>query len=121
MQKTINILGTDYLYKSDDLNNEELAKNDGLCRLYDKEIIIRETEYMAGLTFETKQKRRDHVIRHELVHAVAEECGVPYGENEPLVDWIAHIIPIVNKAFDDITYLEMMEGIKEKEKPDVKN
>lgn len=103
--KTINILGTDYTFKVDDLNNEELATNDGLCRIYDKEIIVRATEYMAGLTEQSRQNRTDHVVRHELVHAVAQECGVSYGDNEDLVDWIAHIIPIVNKAFDEIKEL----------------
>lgn len=103
--KTINILGTDYTFKVDDLNNEELAANDGLCRIYDKEIIVRATDYMAGLTEKSKQIRTDHVVRHELVHAVAQECGVSYGDNEDLVDWIAHIIPIVNKAFDEIKEL----------------
>lgn len=103
--KTINILGTDYTFKVDDLNNEELAQNDGLCRIYDKEIIVRATDYMAGLTEQSRQNRTDHVVRHELVHAVAQECGVSYGDNEDLVDWIAHIIPIVNKAFDEIKEL----------------
>ena len=103
--KKINILGTDYTFKVDDLNNAELATNDGLCRIYDKEIIVRATEYMAGLTEQSRQKRTDHVVRHELVHAVAQECGVSYGDNEDLVDWIAHIIPIVNKAFDEIKEL----------------
>lgn len=103
--KTINILGTDYTFKVDDLNNEELATNDGLCRIYDKEIIVRATDYMAGLTEQSRQNRTDHVVRHELVHAVAQECGVSYGCNEDLVDWIAHIIPIVNKAFNEIKEL----------------
>ena len=105
--KTINILGTDYKFKVDDLNNEELATNDGLCRIYDKEIIVRKPEYMGGFTAESQQKRYEHVIRHELVHAVAQECGAPYCDNEDLVDWIAHIIPIVNKAFDDIMQKEV--------------
>lgn len=103
--KTINILGTPYTFKVDDLNNEELAEHDGLCRIYDKEIIVRATDYMGGLTEQSRQNRTDHVVRHELVHAVAQECGVPYGDNEDLVDWIAHIIPIVNKAFDEIKEL----------------
>lgn len=98
----LNILGTEYDFKVDDLNNQELASNDGLCRIYDKEIVIRATDYMCGNSEEAKKKRTDHVVRHELVHAVAQECGVNYGENEDLVDWIAHIIPIVNKAFDEI-------------------
>lgn len=100
--KTVNILGTPYSFKEDDLNNLGLGENDGYCKVLDKEIVIRATEYMSGDSQQTKQNRKDHVIRHELVHAVAQECGVPYGENEELVDWIAHIIPVVNKAFEEI-------------------
>lgn len=102
MMKTVNILGTPYSFKVDDLNNPELGENDGLCRVFDKEIIVRATEYMGGISEESKQRRTDHVVRHELIHAVAQECGVAYGNNEDLVDWIAHIIPIFNKAFDEI-------------------
>ena len=107
MGQILNILGTEYTYMVDDLNNEELAENDGICRIYDKEIIVRDKQYMAGLTDKSKQARKDHVIRHELIHAIAQECGVSYGDNEELVDWIAHIIPIVNKAFFDIRQNEV--------------
>ena len=103
--KIINILGTPYTFKVDDLNNPNLGTNDGYCKIYDKEIGIRPTEFMAGDSQKTRENRTDHVIRHELVHAVAQECGVSYGDNEELVDWIAHIIPIVNKAFDEIKEL----------------
>ena len=98
----VNILGTDYEYMEDDLNNPELAQNDGICRIYDKEIIVRKRDYMSGMTEESKEKRKKHVIRHELVHAAAEESGVQYGENEELVNWIAHIIPIINNAEQQI-------------------
>lgn len=100
--KTVNILGTEYSYKRDDLNNPDLAMNDGVCRVFDKEIAVREIQYIDGTTDKGKQYREDHVIRHELIHAFAEESGVEYGHNEALVDWIAHIIPHVNKAFDEI-------------------
>lgn len=100
--KTINILGTPYTFMVDDLNNADLADADGFCRRFDKEIVVRATDYMGGMTEQSRQIRTDHVVRHELAHAVAQECGVAYGDNEELVDWIAHIIPIVNKAFDEI-------------------
>lgn len=94
----INIKGTDYEVRRDDLNNRDLASADGLCRIYSKEIIVRKKEFMDC----DSDYREKHVMRHELIHAIAEECGVSYGENEELVDWIAHIIPHVNKAMDDL-------------------
>ena len=100
--ETISILGTEYEFVVDDLNNPELATNDGFCLIYDKKIVVRGRDYMSGLTEKSRQYRMDHVIRHELIHAVAQESGASYGNNEELVDWIAHIIPIVNKAFEDI-------------------
>ena len=103
--KTINILGTDYTFKVDDLNNPDLGTNDGYCKVFDKEICVRATEFMAGDSQVAKEKRTDHVVRQELVHAVAQEWGAPYVDNEDLVDWIAHIIPIINKAFNEIKEL----------------
>ena len=100
--KTVNILGTEYSFRVDDLNNPDLQENDGVCYLGEKEIVVRATEYMCCKTDRAKEDRTDHVVRHELVHAVARECGVPYGDDEALVDWIAHIIPVVNKAFEQI-------------------
>lgn len=84
------------------MNNPELTETDGVCRILDKEIIVRQTEYLGGATVESRYHRQDHVIRHELIHAIAQECGVSYGDNEELVDWIAHIIPLVNNAYLDI-------------------
>lgn len=95
-------MGVPYTYKEDDLNNPLLAQADGICQLFGKEIVVRKTEYLDGNTTEEKAYRKDRVLRHELVHAIAEECGVRYGDNEDLVDWIAHIIPIVEKAFNEV-------------------
>lgn len=98
----IDILGTEYEFTRDNLNNPDLAENDGFCELYDKQIFVRERQYLSGKSEGAKILREGHVIRHEIIHAVAEECGVQYGDNEELVDWIAHIIPIVNKALEKV-------------------
>lgn len=105
----INILGTDYDFKKDDLNNPDLALNDGVCKTFDKEIIVRRKEYMDGNTEKGKTYRYNHVLRHELIHAVAEESGVSYGENEELVDWIAHIIPIINTKIAELVIADEKE------------
>ena len=79
-----------------------MAEHDGYCELYDKKICVRHIEYLPGKSKEAKKLREEHVVRHELIHALAEECGVYYGDNENLVDWIAAIIPHVNKAVDQL-------------------
>lgn len=102
--KTVEILGTDYKY---DINSADLSllnSLDGVCLVFDKEIHVRDKSLISGQSEEARSYRREHVIRHELVHAIAQECGVNYGEDEALVDWIAHIIPIVNKAFGEMKY-----------------
>lgn len=98
----INILGQEYEFSRDNLNNPDLAEADGFCRMLDKEICVREKKYLSGISDKAKTQREEHVIRHELIHAFAQESGVPYGDNEDLVDWIAHIIPHVNKAFEKL-------------------
>ena len=85
--KTINVLGTTYTFKEDDLNNELLAENDGVCELYEKEIVIRKMEYMAGSTETGKGKRYQHVILHELAHFL-----YPY-HNKDFYDFITIHMP----------------------------
>ncbi len=102
MKETVNILGTPYTIKEDDLNNPILSDADGICKMYDKEIILRKEEYLAGNTEQGRRYRREHVIRHELVHAFAEESGHNYVINEELTDWIAAMIPKINEAFNRI-------------------
>lgn len=98
----VNIKGQDYEVFRDDLNNPDLAENDGYCKIFDKKICVRERQYLSGDCNDTKKQREEHVMRHELIHALAEECGVAYGDNENLVDWIAAIIPHVNNAVDQL-------------------
>lgn len=98
----INIKGQDYEVFRDNLNNPGLAENDGYCLIYGKQICFRELQYLPGNTEKEKKYREEHVARHEIIHALAEECGVSYGDNESLVDWIASIIPSVNKAMQQL-------------------
>ena len=95
-----NIFGVKYKVKVLDLNEPLLAANDGMCKIYDKEILLRKAYLMGADTNEGNIKRFNQVLRHELVHACAQECGVSYGDNEELVDWIAHIIPTINREYE---------------------
>ena len=98
----INILGTKYDFQFDTTENQELVNAYGVCLIFDKKIIVRKQSLIDGVSQDAKKYRHDHVIRHELIHAIAEESGVQYGNDEALVDWIAHIIPLVNRAYDEI-------------------
>ena len=53
--KTVNILGTEYEFALDDLNNYDLRDADGVTFMWDKRIIIRHKEYQSGLTEESRQ------------------------------------------------------------------
>ncbi len=98
----VNILGTKYEFRFAGTEESDLVNADGVCKVFDKKIIVRNQSLMGGDSQDAKKYRLDHVIRHELIHALAEESGVQYGNDEALVDWIAHIIPLVNSAFEQI-------------------
>lgn len=103
---TVNILGTEYSISVD----ESLKKTncDGLCKEYDKAITIRSIEDMLceDDSTETKKRRYDQVIRHELIHAFFCEAGLDdYSSNEQLVDWIAIQSPKIFKTFQELGLL----------------
>ena len=100
---TVNIMGMPYTIETGEISREELRENDGVCKIEDREIILREARDMVDQwASETAAIRRfAYVLRHELVHAIAAECGVQYGDDEALVDWIAHIAPIVMRLQED--------------------
>lgn len=67
-----------------------------------KKSFCEKKEFMDGYTEKGTEYRFDHVVRHELIHAFAEESGVSYGNDENLVDWIANMIPKINKCYEEI-------------------
>lgn len=97
-------MGAHYSYDTECEDLTIMSGHDGVCKTFDKQIFLRTKELMCADSAAGLEYRFDHVLRHELVHAVAEECGVNYGDDEALVDWIAHIIPIVNKAFNEVKH-----------------
>ena len=95
-----NVLGTEYKIITDDSIITQGV--DGLCKRYDKEIIIRSKGEMLGSddSEEVKDIRYKEVLRHELVHAFFEESGLDdYSNNEQLVNWLATQFPKIMKAF----------------------
>ena len=113
----INVLGTDYEFIV--ANDEDVIKNmediDGLCNVFDKEIVVRDAKYVAtdASSASGKLNAMDTVLRHEIVHAVMYESGFGAYDDEDLVDWIARMIPKIELIFDKIKH----EVKKEEENP----
>ena len=98
----VNVLGTEYEIITDDLIVSKGV--DGLCKSYDKEIVIRSKgEMLCSEDSEaTKELRYKEVLRHELVHAFFDESGLDdYSNNEQLVTWIATQFPKMLKVFEE--------------------
>ena len=98
----MNILGTEYELIHDD----ELAKDgqDGVCKVYTKEIRIRYADSMLddADSQEDQMKRYEEVLRHEIIHAFFFESGNPsWCEDEKLVDWLAMQFPKMAQVFKD--------------------
>lgn len=102
-KQKINILGTEYLAIVD--NDECMAMNaDGLCKFYDKKIVVRSLDKMLGNedSEDIKRIRMQEVVRHEIIHAFFTESGLDdYSGNEQLVNWLAIQIPKMLKAFQE--------------------
>lgn len=101
--KNINILGVKYQIRED---NSIISQNvDGLCKYYDKKILIRSRDNMLcpDDTIETKNLRYNEVLRHEIIHAFFDESGLDnYSCDEQLVQWIAYQWPKIQNIFDEL-------------------
>lgn len=98
----IKILGENYTYTEEDPKEYDFNGSDGFCRVLDKEIFVKIKDAHAGISDKAKQERYEHVITHELVHAFMHESGRDYDEDELLTDWIATMIPKINKVLNQI-------------------
>ena len=100
--KKIQIMGNTWVIYEDDLNNPMLASCDGFTLTHQRTIMLREKEYMDESG--SNEDVYNHILRHELVHAIAFECGLDrhLGHDEMLVDWIAHISPILESLVDGV-------------------
>ena len=106
MQK-LNILGTEYRVV---INDDECMESnaDGLCKFYEKEIVLRSPENMLepDCSNETKEIRMKEVKRHEIIHAFFAESGLfDYSDNEQLVQWLAIQFPKMLKTFMEMQCL----------------
>lgn len=96
------VLGTDYEVELVDLN--DLPNNDGLCKTYEKKILVRKPECFFGgsESDDVCRTRFREVLCHELIHSYCAESAVFYDDNENLVDWIAMMLPKIVKSDDEV-------------------
>lgn len=101
--RAINILGTEYHLS---INDSIISLGvDGLCKSYDKEILIRSKENMLSPddSDNVKLTRQNEVMRHELIHAFFTESGLDdYSNDEQLVTWIACQWPKIQQVFEEL-------------------
>ena len=113
MNKTVNILGTEYqIIVQSEEENPKLKDCNGLCEQYSKKIILSDFKGVENdpMTVENFQAFKDKVLRHEIIHAFFGESGLrsqsAYAENEELVDWLAIQTPKIFKVFKELNILE---------------
>lgn len=94
--KTVNILGQDYVVKFENTRTESVLKDaDGECRWYKKEIIIDDEL--------EEQEHKEFVIKHEILHAFLAESGLrKYREDEDIINWFAWNFEKIAKVFSEI-------------------
>jgi len=101
--KKIDVLGTEYTI----VKNEELNDADGNCDHTIKVVRVCKTLYdrlekpVPGHVVDT-QSHIDAILRHELIHALANESGLQGCSplrDEIVVDWIAIMYPKMKKIF----------------------
>lgn len=108
-RENMDILGTNYTIIND---NECLLQEsrDGSCDIYAKIINVKSEDKMLIDTIDedSKRKRHQEVMRHEIIHAFLFESGLDsYTENEELVDWIAIQFPKMIKAMKEVKSLPL--------------
>jgi hypothetical protein len=98
----INIMGTDYKI-IEELTND----NDGYCDSSDKTIVIDSSLNREPIGNDKKNLKvyKRKVLRHEIIHAIMEECGMSCHDdmaNERYVDWIAIMYPKIKQIFEKL-------------------
>ncbi|MBR3927724.1 hypothetical protein [Candidatus Proelusimicrobium excrementi] len=116
MSLKIDILGTEYTINRYDFNNKpEFEKNswNGYCDEVTKEIALVNMKTFPGCENDSDEKLKKiekQTLRHEIIHAFFNECGLQdstlqYGggwaKNEEMVDWIALQFDKILKAFKE--------------------
>ena len=117
MNKTVNILGTEYTIKTVKISECEYLKEKhwcGCCNGTTKTILIgdaSEEEYFDKLSPEEQDVVTKDTIRHEIIHAFLNESGLQdssmqycnaWAKNEEMIDWMALQFPKIQKVFVEL-------------------
>ncbi len=119
--KSVQILGSEYRLKEEKYSESDFMKAnelDGYCDWAERTIVYADTsekEHFCLDSKEAKERVRNHIIRHELIHAFLSESGLkdcamaydkPWPINEEMVDWFASMLPKIFAACEEVRCLE---------------
>ena len=98
----VNVLGTEYdvnvLEEPDEYMKDNMLQ--GYCDNTSKIIVVCPYDNDS----DDKEKLKDNILRHEIIHAFLYECGIDYGmqfHNEESVDFFAIQFDKLAKIFED--------------------
>ena len=107
MNKTVNILGTEYtIQESTESKDATLQGKDGYCDTTVKLCVVEEmNERKPGMKLDLSMYKKA-VTRHEIIHAFLYESGLEicsdWAQNEEMIDWIAIQFPKIQKVFVEL-------------------
>ena len=120
MEKTVNILGTEYRIETHKISEDETMKNNqwsGYCDEEQKLIVVAdmtEKPYVDIDSAEWQEQYRKKTLRHEITHAFLNESGLSdsasipacaWAKHEEMVDWFAIQSPKIFKVFQELDIL----------------
>ncbi len=101
----VNVLGTEYeiVMQPQDVQDPKLEDTYGYTEPWSKRIVI-DDFHPDAKTVDNSEGFKKKVLRHEITHAFLHESGLresSWGDNEEIVDWIAHQGLKLYKAWKD--------------------
>lgn len=101
----INILGQPYTveFAPANTNDPKLENASGYTEPWSHKVVV-EDFVPDTRTVENPDAFKAKVLRHEIVHAFLHESGLQecsWGDNEEIVDWIAHQGPKIYQAWKE--------------------
>lgn len=102
---TVNILGQPYevIFRASSENDPKLEDASGYTEPWSHKLIVEDFTPDQS-TVENPGAFKAKVLRHEITHAFLHESGLracSWGDNEEIVDWIAHQGPKLYQAWKE--------------------